>query len=148
MKRHRSTRAPPSYAMQIGDVYRLYCQTTNPPKNKYLVLAANRSYPVFLFINSNISDFINNKNLAHTQIQILREDHSFLHHDSWVCTHLPCGEFATDYFQSHNVQPVGAVSNALLGQLRQAVSTSRTIRRNTIAWILEDIDNEIARRNG
>ena len=134
--------------MRIGDVYRLYCQTTTPPKNKYLILAANRDYPVFLFINSNISRFIERQNLSHTQLPILLADHGFLRHDSWVCTHLPCGEFPPDYFPEHQPYRHGVITDQLLQEILEAVNSSRTIRRKTIIWISEDIQSELAIRTG
>lgn len=132
--------------MQIGNVYRLYCQTTTPPKNKYLILVANHNYPVFLFINSNISNFIRNQNLSHTQLPILQTDHPFLRHDSWVCTHLPCGEFGPDYLTNHQPAVQGIVTDQLLRDILDAVKVSRTIRRKTISWITEDVSNELNRR--
>lgn len=134
--------------MRIGDVYRLYCQTTTPPKNKYLILVANHDYPVFLFINSNISRFIEHQNLSYTQLPILHADHGFLHHDSWVCTHLPCGEFSSDYFLEHPPFKHGVITDQLLQEILEVVNGSRTIRRKTITWISKDIHNELAERAG
>ena len=132
--------------MRIGNVFRLYCQTITPPKNKYLILVANRDYPVFLFINNNISNFIKNQNLSHTQLPILQADHRFLHHDSWVCTHLPCGECGPGYFSNNRPSIRGVITDQLLHDIFTAVETSHTIRRRTITWVLEDVNNEIAQR--
>jgi len=132
--------------MRIGEVFRLYCQTTTPPKNKYLILVAMQSYPVFLFINSDVSNFIKSRKLEHTQIRMLKENHGFLDHDSWVCTYLPCGEFSHEYFRENPHRAYGNVASDLLRAIQNAVRNSRTIRQITIRCIDEDLQRELNRR--
>ena len=60
----------------------LFCDFTNPPKPKYLVLTCRGKIPLFFIINSKISDFIKSRSLETTQMLVHASDYSFLDHDS------------------------------------------------------------------
>jgi len=60
-----------------GRIFYLFCNFTNPPKNKFLVLACPTGKPLFLVINSEISAFISKRDhLRECQVVIHKEDHS------------------------------------------------------------------------
>ncbi len=71
-----------------GRVVLLHCDFTNPPKDKYLLLASLDPGPLFLVINSKISEFMRKKpELSKCQVGIGHDDHPFLRHRSFIdCT--------------------------------------------------------------
>ena len=66
----------------------LHCDFTNPPKDKYLLLAGLDPGPLFLIINSKITEFMRRRpDLSKCQVEIDHNDHPFLRHHSFIdCT--------------------------------------------------------------
>ena len=71
-----------------GRVVLLHCDFTNPPKDKYLLLAGLDPGPLFLIINSKITEFMRRRpDLSKCQVEIDHNDHPFLRHHSFIdCT--------------------------------------------------------------
>lgn len=69
-----------------GKILHLYCLFTNPPKNKFLVLLGKNSIEFYFFvINSEINNFISNKEyLKKCQVTIDKKNHPFLDRDSYI----------------------------------------------------------------
>jgi len=59
-----------------GRIFKLFCDFTTPPKEKYLLLACPTGKPLFLIINSEISAFIAKRDhLRECQVVLHKEDH-------------------------------------------------------------------------
>lgn len=71
-----------------GRVLLLHCDFTMPPKNKYLVLGSAHPEPLFLVINTRLTNFImKNEQLRQCQVLLRQSEHDFLQHDSYIdCT--------------------------------------------------------------
>lgn len=71
--------------MVPGYVFYLYCKFTTPePKNKYLLLVCSEPL-LFLVINSEKRDLVrSNKRWDDVQIPLLKQEYTFLDHDSWI----------------------------------------------------------------
>lgn len=70
--------------LKVGDVLYLYCDFTNSPKFKYLVVCCCNPLLV-LVINSEINDFIRLRDsLLACQVDIPQADHAFLDWDSYI----------------------------------------------------------------
>jgi len=68
-----------------GKILRLYCTFTNPPKEKYFVLAYSNLNSLLFIINSNVHEYIKQrKYLLHCQDEITASDYPFLKHDSYI----------------------------------------------------------------
>ena len=68
-----------------GKILYLFCHFTNPPKDKYLVLASVDPRPLVLVTNSAIHPFIRrNPHLLQCQVRLKAAEYAFLSHDSFV----------------------------------------------------------------
>ncbi len=73
-------------ALQTGSVLYLDMQFPERSKEKYISIVANLDDDLLIFIiNSEINQFIAQRpELANCQIKLLKEDHHFLSHDSYL----------------------------------------------------------------
>lgn len=77
-----------------GKILRLYCDFTNPPKNKFLVIVNVNPLVMTFIINSGINAFIRkNSVLNDLQIKITPDIYPFLTHDSFIA----CNELNTRF---------------------------------------------------
>lgn len=70
-----------------GRVLFVWCDFTNPPKQKYVVLACPDLLPrpLLLVINSRISEFVRRRpHLLQCQVAIRAADYDWLRHDSYI----------------------------------------------------------------
>jgi hypothetical protein len=80
-----------------GQVLKLFCSFTNPPKEKFLlVVSVNPAICIFI-INTSIHPFIKSKyDLLESQVLIKKEDYQFLDHDSYIACHEIINHFSMD----------------------------------------------------
>lgn len=71
-------------AISIGNVLKIECSFTNPPKNKRIILVNTNPLIGFFIINSKLNEFVMNSDLITAQILINSAEHSFIEHDSYV----------------------------------------------------------------
>ena len=68
-----------------GQVLYLFCDFTDPPKEKYLVLACVEPEPLLFVINSSIPAFIARRpDMRRCQVRVTTSTHPFLDHDSFI----------------------------------------------------------------
>lgn len=80
----------------VGQVFRLQCQTCNPPKLKYFVVACVDPFLCFL-INSQATAFQqSNPTLMAALAPLAANDHPFLTHDSLLGCNMVFGEYTAD----------------------------------------------------
>ena len=66
----------------------LFCDFTEPPKNKYFLVASINPLVLLFVVNSNVNTFIQNRpKLFEAQILLKQTDYSFLDHDSFLACH-------------------------------------------------------------
>jgi hypothetical protein len=71
--------------LKPGQVLYLFCDFTNPPKDKYVVLVCAEERPLFFLINSRINDFVRKRPaLFRCQVALSVADYGFLDHDSFA----------------------------------------------------------------
>jgi len=84
--------------LRPGQVLYLFCEFTNPQKEKYLVLACPGNRPLLFIINSAIHPFIAGRPyLLKCQVRLSASDYDFLDHDSFI----DCSKVIDDF---HNTQ--------------------------------------------
>ncbi|CAI1135229.1 hypothetical protein [Serratia fonticola] len=87
-----------------GAVIYMVCPFTTPVKSKYLVVGCCEPQLLVLVINSEINDFIsNNPELLACQVDVPKQDHDFLKHDSIV-----------NCIQTHEAFNLSAVRGAIM----------------------------------
>lgn len=72
-----------------GSIFHYYCEFTNPPKHKFIVIGRTLPPTIVFLINSDISPWLQARpHLRDCQVGILKSDHNdFLTHDSFLdCT--------------------------------------------------------------
>lgn len=126
-----------------GDVIRLFFQTTKPPKFKRCVVACLSPSPILLLINSEINDFINNRDeLRSMQVLIDRVSHNFMDHDSWIdCAQL--FGYPLDWIHaslgSDPRQRLGRISDATLLDIIKCVTETRLHSPNKKKQIIDGL---------
>lgn len=77
-------------AVNRGDIYHRFFNTTKPPKSKFFVIIGEdeNNYVGYFFINSNISHFIDsNPDKQDMQFSIKPDNYDFLTHLSFIAGH-------------------------------------------------------------
>jgi hypothetical protein len=122
----------------------LFCEFTTPPKEKYLVLAAINPALLFIVINSEINDFKRNSpDLLESQIELKKDTHPFMLHDSWI----DCSKVIRDFdaaevfsqFKSRLGGLKGSLSISVRQAIRAAVADSRTLERRFKESVLAEL---------
>jgi len=68
-----------------GEVLRLWCEFTDPPKDKFVVVVSAGDSPLLFVINSRINPFIQKRpHLLRCQVRMAVSDYPFLDHDSFI----------------------------------------------------------------
>ncbi len=111
-----------------GRIFYLFCSFTNPPKNKFLVLACPSGKPLFLIINSEISAFISKRDhLRECQVVIHKEDHSCFPKEY---SYVDCSD-VIDKFSLQDV--IDQCVNQDMGRIKERITAEE--RNNIIAAI-------------
>jgi len=80
-----------------GQVLRLFCQFTTPPKNKHLLLVGIEPSPLLFMVNSQIHPYVRSRAyLKSCQVLLKASEHFFLAHDSYVDCRNVCTTFSLD----------------------------------------------------
>jgi hypothetical protein len=127
-----------------GCIVHLFCEFTNPPKFKYLLVATGGEQPILFIINSKIPDYVKaRKDLLECQVSLKVKEHDFLEHDSY----LDCGQPITTFTRAQIRESLmadikalsGLISASVIAEVRKKVSGSRTLSSLQKRTILEDI---------
>ena len=117
-------------------VYKIHCSHIDPPKPKLCVCFTDSSNPLFFFINTELRSFIPKDD----QPGILKSDHSFLDHDSYL--NLGSAQIIQDINELRKAAFEGVISvdmrNTVEGILRRVVYTLSNAHHNAA---LESLDN-------
>jgi hypothetical protein len=127
-----------------GKILYIYSNFTNPPKNKYLIVANLERQLLFFTINSAVPNFIlKNANLLSTQILIKKSDHPFLEHDSFInCNEcINCISFDNIFKQiaDDGTRIKGTISHNIRDQIIDTLSNSDTISPEHIRLITKNL---------
>lgn len=83
--------------LNVGRFLSLNCKFTDHPKNKFLLLLAKEPKPLFFFVNSEVTPFIQKREILwESQIAIYPEDYEFLKYPSFLSCHEVVDEFTLD----------------------------------------------------
>jgi len=132
-------------AIKVGNVLKLHCNFTTPPKDKRLILVSTKPLIGFFIINSTVNQFITrNSVLLASQIKILSEDHDFLAHDSFVA----CHELLTGFDYSEVERQLrgdysrylGRINFALRDMIIEIVSNSKTLSPEHIDLVVANLN--------
>jgi hypothetical protein len=110
-----------------GDIYHIFCDQTNPPKNKF-----------HLFLSDGYYLLINTKNFP-TGLLITKQDYSFLTHDSFI------GSRLFRYSIDKNIDEKdkrGGINNDTINQLKGFISNEKSLSQNSKSIIMQSL-NEI-----
>ena len=68
-----------------GQILYLWCDFTNPPKDKFLLLVCTEERPLLFIINSRINEYLEKRpELFACQITLEAREYDFLSHDSFL----------------------------------------------------------------
>ena len=97
-----------------GSIIYIYCPFTNPPKEKYIVVADLSDPPLLIVVNSSVHRFIAERpRLLASQVLLPQADYPFFRHDS----HLDCSTIIdTMNFDEITAQLIADTSR-IVGQL-------------------------------
>ncbi len=110
--------------LKSGQVVYLFSRFTNPPKEKFLVIAYYGTKPLLFAINSRIHPFIANRpDLNRRQVKLQTVDYDFLDHDSYI----NCSEVIDSFDEDEIRQQILGELSRLKGKLTQV--TKREIIR-------------------
>lgn len=119
--------------LEPGRVLHLYCRfPSGTEKYKLLVLADNDEECLFFVVNSDINDFIKNRqHLLTQQIALSWTDHAFLSHDSWLDCSNAHPIQRTEVMRQLNDDPSGCLRGMigldLKREIIEVVETSLTL---------------------
>ena len=114
-----------------GVILYLHCDFTTPPKEKYLLVAADDGEVLCFVINSEINPFLGRrKDSLRCQILLKQHEHNFLAHDSYVnCCELR--RFDKDFVRDIVVKDIarikGQLSETATQDVLNAVSGAKTL---------------------
>lgn len=118
--------------LKPGQVLYLFSHFTQPPKEKYLVIAYYSDSPLLFVINSRIHPYIASRpELNASQVEIQAVEYDFLSHDSFI----DCSQ-VIDSFEAAEIrrQVLGELSRikgeltpATTAEIKQVVRAARTI---------------------
>lgn len=132
-------------AIKVGNVVKLYCNFTKPPKDKRLILVSIEPLIGVFIINSAINPFITrNQNLLSSQISISSTDHVFLSHDSFVACHEVLRRFEYSeverQLRDNYSRLLGQIDRVLRDKIIQTVSKSMTLTPTEIETIVKNLN--------
>jgi hypothetical protein len=108
--------------LKPGQILYLFCEFTNPPKDKYFVLVGFATLPMLFVINSTINPFVASQpHLRSCQVKLSAADYAFLRHDSYI----NCAEVIGSLSQAQIRQQILADTARMKGELN--VSTKQAI---------------------
>lgn len=131
-----------------GRVLYLFCNFTQPPKEKYLLIASTNPLILMFVINSEINQFKTRKpHLLNAQLPISVIDHKFLDHDSFIdCSQVVSqNDFSLKEIHSQVLKDMsrikGTISQLLAQQIISVVNNSRTLVKDEINAITTSFNN-------
>lgn len=119
-------------ALQVGQVFHLWCNTCTPQKNKFHVLACVSPGPWFFLINSSPTNYQEARpHLMASMLELASADLQCLTHDSWLdCTMLMGGYSAQELetmVQSSSKEYLGRLPIIRRRAVRAIVENSRVL---------------------
>lgn len=132
-----------------GAVIYMHCPFTTPPKKKFLVVACCDPELLVLVINSEINGFILKRPaLLACQVDIIKNDHDFLGHDSIVdCVETRTAFNLSDIRDAINADYGGVYKGRLqdycIRNVVAAVIESPSMETRYIKWITESLNATI-----
>lgn len=121
-------------ALQVGQVFHLWCGACNPQKNKFHVLACVSPGPWFFLINSSPTNFQRSRpDQMASMLELSTGDLQCLSHDSWLdCTMLMGGYSAQaleTMIQSGSSDYIGRLPTSKRRIVRAIVENSRVLTK-------------------
>lgn len=131
--------------LRPGQIIYLFCDFTNPPKEKYIILVCTEPKLLFFLINSEIHPYIKKRvELNHCQVSINQSDHNFLSHDSFIdCTDvkdLRLEDVETQVLADMS-RIKGMTNQHVIDDIKAAVKTAKTIIPRYKKWILDSLSD-------
>ena len=129
--------------LQPGRVVYLFCEFIIPkPKDKYLLVCCIDPLPLFFVINSEVSDFIKERDhLLRCQAKLDVATHDFLDHDSYIACHEAKSEFTGGDISKQLLSDMGRIkgmiSNDVRDQVLAAVKACTVLPSREKVWILK-----------
>jgi hypothetical protein len=119
-------------ALQVGQVFHLWCNVCTPPWHKFHVLASISPGPWFFLINSSPTVFQSSRpHLMSSMVELKEESVSFLRHDSWLdCTQMLGGQtaqFLEDLVDGKSSDYLGRLDANYRRAIRSVIEHSKVI---------------------
>lgn len=123
-----------------GRLLHLFCAFTNPPKHKFVVVAAVDPELILFVINSKIDEWLKARpDLRDRQVTIQQRDHSFLERDSYLNCTEAIRVMEAVVIEAQLMQDLDGVKDLITDREREAICYAvegcRTLSKKEIAWI-------------
>lgn len=128
-------------ALQVGQVFHLWCRACTPQKNKFYVLACVSPGPWFFLINSSPTSFQQARpHLMASMLELAAGDLQCLKHDSWLDCTMVMGGYSAQALetivQSSSKEYLGRLSTPKRRAVRAVVEHSRVLTKTEKVHLL------------
>jgi hypothetical protein len=131
-----------------GRVLYLFCNFTQPPKEKYLLVVSTNPIILMFVINSEINPFKASKaHLLKAQLPVTITEHDFLDHDSFIdCSQvITQNDFRLEEIHKQVLKDMtrikGTITPLLAQNILDVVTLSRTLVKDDIHSIINAFNN-------
>lgn len=131
-------------SFRAGVVLYLECSFTNPPKDKFVILAADDDPPLLILINSRIHRFISkHPKLLQCQVILSPSDYNFLRQDSYA----DCSQVYYSMSQQEIISQLvtdasrikSRLTHASTQRIIAAIQRAQTLSRLHVRRIISDL---------
>ncbi len=106
-----------------GAILYLFCEFTDPSKEKYLVLVSMEPRPLFFVANSNVSKFIADRpELLKCQVRLNASQYPFLRYDSFVDCSQVIDSLDKDEIVKQLIAELGRIKGTLSETTKQQIT--------------------------
>lgn len=132
----------------VGAVLHRFCEHTDPPKNKFMVVVSIKPRLIVFLINSKINEYYEIRGLDHFHVSICPDDHDFLRHESYAnCIEahhaFDYSEMRGEIISDYNNIFKGFLSDDCLELVYNAAKNNNILRRGEQREIIDSIEKRL-----
>lgn len=127
-----------------GQILHLFCNFTDPPKNKFALVVSTNPLILAFLVNSKVNNYVQLRGeLLALQIQIKKCDYPFLDHDSYIACHNIIEDFSREEIVTqlkaniHNI--IGMIKPTTKQQIITAIKASTIYDQEQVDIIVNSL---------